>query len=154
VTAAGALLDGAALYVSCVDHHAVAEHWETYAIPGETGVPETVRRPEAEICIRAGYLCLRELADFLRLPYDPAPASDDPIAVTRDEFDEVWKRMARAGVPLVDDADDAWRAFAGWRVNYDEPLLRIADHIAAPPTPWVSDRSPAREVSRRWRRSS
>lgn len=144
LAAAGALLDGAAMFVACIDHREVSEHWESRSLPGDTGVPEVVRHPEAEVCIRAGYLCLRELADFLRLPYDPAPSPGDPIAVTRAEFDEAWDRMVAAGVPLVDDRDAAWRAFAGWRVNYDEPLLRLADHIAAPAAPWVSDRSPVR----------
>jgi hypothetical protein len=55
VTAAGAVLDGAALTLSSVN------------------VPRDV---EAEFCIRAGYLCLRRVADYFRIPYDPDPMSD------------------------------------------------------------------------------
>lgn len=119
ITAAGAVLDGAALSASCLD------------LP---------RDLEAELCIRGGYLCLRRIADLLQLPYDPDPAATDPIAVGRDEFYEAWERMRAAGLPLRSDREQAWRDFAGWRVNYDEPLLRLANVTEAPPAPWTSDR--------------
>ncbi len=34
-------------------------------------------------------------------------------------------RLVEAGLPVKQDLDQAWRDFAGWRVNYDETLLRI-----------------------------
>jgi len=119
VTAAGAVLDGASLAASCVD---------------------ASRDFEAELCIRTGYLCLRRIADLYRLPYEADPMPEDPIAVERVEFNEVWSRMAQAGVPLRPDQDQAWRDFAGWRVNYDEPLIRLANLTEAPAAPWSSDR--------------
>jgi hypothetical protein len=45
-------------------------------------------------------------------------------------------------VPVVADRDAAWASYRGWRVNYDTPLLNLARLVEAPPTPWVSDRSP------------
>lgn len=119
VTATGAVLDGAALAASCLD---------------------APRDFEAELCIRAGYLCLRRICALYRLPFDPQPQPSDPIAVARDEFDRVWDRMAEAGVPLKPDQGQAWRDFAGWRVNYDEPLIRLATLTEAPIAPWSSDR--------------
>jgi len=80
------------------------------------------------------------VAELFRLPYDDDPASTDPIVVARSEFDEVWDRMATAGVPLKSDRDQAWIDFAGWRVNYDEPLVRLATLTEAPLAPWSSDR--------------
>jgi hypothetical protein len=77
---------------------------------------------------------------LVNLPFDPDPAATDPIAVTREEFDDVWERMAEAGLPLRRDRDQAWRDFAGWRVNYDEPLIRLANLTEAPMAPWSSDR--------------
>ena len=119
VTAAGAVLDGASLAASCLD---------------------APRDYEAELCIRAGYLCLRRIAAMFRLPFDAEPSPNDPIAVSRAEFDATWRRMAEAGVPLKADRDKAWRDFAGWRVNYDEPLIRLANLTEAPVAPWSSDR--------------
>ena len=44
----------------------------------------------------------------------------------------MWDRLAAQGVPLVDDREQAWRDFAGWRVNYDRPLLSLAAYVDAP----------------------
>lgn len=119
ITATGAVLDGAALAASCLD---------------------APRDFEAELCIRAGYLCLRRIAELYRLPFDADPRPGDPITVDRHEFDLIWERMADAGVPLKPDRAQAWRDFAGWRVNYDEPLIRLATLTEAPMAPWSSDR--------------
>jgi hypothetical protein len=121
VTASGAVLDAASLYASTVDRP---------------------RSPDAEWCIRAGYIALRRIADFFRIPHNPDPTwPDEPIAIDRREFDAVCKEMADAGVPIKADLDQAWRDFAGWRVNYDRVLLSLASLTVAPYAPWSSDRS-------------
>jgi len=121
VTAAGAVLDSAAVRISLLD------------------VPMT---PAAPLCIRSGYLALREIAGFFGYDYDDDPAPDAPISVSRDEFDELCAKLDEAGVPLRPDRDQAWRDFAGWRVNYDRVLVTLAGFVMAPYAPWVSDRSP------------
>jgi hypothetical protein len=123
VTAAGAVLDGAALYVSCVR-----------------------AEPRADLCVRAGYLALRRVADFFGITYEHDPGADDPITIARHEFDAAWDRLAAAGVPLVNDRDQAWRDFRGWRVNYDTVLVKLASLVMAPYAPWSSDRSVAFRV--------
>jgi hypothetical protein len=121
VTAAGAVLDAASLIRSSVD------------------VPADV---QADLCIRAGYLALRRIADFFNIPYNPAPSyPDDPISITREEYELACSELAEAGVPLKADRERAWRDFAGWRVNYDSPLLALARLTMAPYAPWSSDRS-------------
>ena len=52
--------------------------------------------PTAPLCIRSGYVALREIAGFFGFDYDADPAPDDPISVTRDEFDELCD-AARGG---------------------------------------------------------
>jgi hypothetical protein len=120
VTAAGAVLDGAALAVSIVD----VEH-----------------EVEADICIRAGYLSLRRICDYFSVPYADDPRPDDPISITRAEWEDAVNEMQEAGVALKADRDQAWRDFAGWRVNYDTTLLALAIITSAPYAPWSSDRS-------------
>jgi hypothetical protein len=120
VTSAGALLDAASLAQS------------TLAIPWS---------PEAGLCIRAGTMALREIAQFFAIPYDPDPAPDDPISIARSEFDEAYRALGGAGVPVRPDRDRCWRDFAGWRVNYDSVLLALAGLTMAPYAPWSSDRS-------------
>jgi hypothetical protein len=125
VTAAGAVLDAAALSNSLVD------------------VPHDAR---ADLCIRAGYLCMREIASFFQVTLPPIPESGDEetpnrISITRQEFDEACIELGKQGVPLKEDKDKAWRDFAGWRITYDAVLLALAQLTMAPYAPWSSDRS-------------
>jgi len=120
VTAAGAVLDAAALTASTLD------------LP---------RDAQAELCIRAGYLALRSIARFYQIPFNPDPAPTDPISVTKAEFETVYDRLADEGIPLKPDRDQAWLDFAGWRVNYDSVLITLAGMIVAPYAPWSSDRA-------------
>ncbi len=120
ITASGAVLDAASLHCAAVDR------------------PRDV---DAELCIRAGYLALREVADFLGIAYDPDPRPDSPISVARTEFDVALAALVAAGVPVRADRDAAWRDFAGWRVTYDRVLVPLATSLEAPWAPWSSDRS-------------
>lgn len=120
VVAAGTVLDSAALYVSCVDVE-------------EVGPPG--------VCLRAGYLALRTIASFFGIEFDDDPQPTDPISITRAEFDEAWQRLAADGLPLKPGRAQAWRDYAGWRVNYDAVLLALAEVTMAPIAPWTSDRS-------------
>ena len=120
VTASGTVLDAAALMSSVVN---------------------TQRDPQAELCLRAGFLCLRRIADYFQIPYDPDPDPDDPISIERAEFDEVYQELAEYGVPVRPNKDKAWRDFQGWRVNYDLALLGLASLTMAPYAKWSSDRS-------------
>ncbi|RIK10379.1 MAG: hypothetical protein DCC49_03680 [Acidobacteria bacterium] len=120
ITAAGAVLDAASLRSSVVE--------------GE-------RDAAAEICIRAGFTSLRRIASVFGIPYDPDPDPRDPISITREEFDDACDELEEAGVALKSDRDQAWRDFAGWRVNYDVVLIALAGLLVAPWAPWSSDRA-------------
>jgi hypothetical protein len=61
--------------------------------------------------------------------------------VAREEFMDVYEQLAAEGVPVLPDRERCWQAFAGWRVNYDAPLLGLAGLTMAPYAPWSSDRS-------------
>lgn len=94
------------------------------------------------LCLRAGYLALMRIAEVAGLDFEEDPHfPEHPISVSRQEFDAVCHALLRDGVPMKEDLDQAWRDFAGWRVNYDEALLSMAALIRAPYAPWSSDRS-------------
>jgi hypothetical protein len=114
VNAAGAMMDAAAITRAAVD------------------LPVDVR---ADVMIRAGYLALRRICDVFGIPYPAAPSPGDPTSVSRARFDEAIDIIARAGVPVVADREQAWRDFNGWRVNYDAPL-RALERLTVVPTPW------------------
>jgi hypothetical protein len=119
ITAAGAVLDTAAIILSTLD---------------------IVTNPQTQITIRSGYLALRRLAEFFNLPFDPDPAPDAPISIHREEYDALVDQLRDAGLPIKEDVDQAWRDYAGWRVNYDTVLLALCALVSAPPAPWSSDR--------------
>jgi hypothetical protein len=119
VTAGGAVLDTASLVASALDRP---------------------RDPRAELCIRAGYLCLRRVAAPFGIPFKDEPAATDPISVSRREFDAVCDELAALGLPLKPDRNQAWRDFVGWRVNYDAVLIGLAVLTMAPPGFRSSDR--------------
>lgn len=129
VTAAGAVLDSAAMAASVID------------------MP---RDSQCDLCIRAGYIALRHICDFFRIPYNATPSADDGVSISREEFDEAYDELVKNGVPVVADREKAWRDFAGWRVNYDVPLLALAALTMAPYAPWSSDRSLTPTPRRTW----
>ena len=120
ITSAGAILDAAAFRASSIAME---------------------REPAAELCIRAGYIALRRISELFGIGFDPAPNPQDPISIKRQEFDLVWDHLSEIGVPLKEDRDQAWRDFAGWRVNYDSVLLALSGYVMAPIAPWSSDRA-------------
>ena len=130
VTAAGAVLDAASLQLAVVDGP---------------------RDPQAALCIRAGFLCLRRIATFYGIPHPADPAPDEPISISRREFDLACVRLTAADVPLREDRDQAWRDFAGWRVNYDVVLVALAGLTMAPWALWSSDRAERYRVGVSWR---
>ncbi|HEY1012753.1 MAG TPA: hypothetical protein VGE07_08630 [Herpetosiphonaceae bacterium] len=120
ITAAGTVMDCAALFSSTLDQP---------------------RSANAELTIRAGYLALRRIADFFAIAHDGAPKPTDPISVSRAEFDQACAELAAAGIALKQDREQCWRDFSGWRVNYDRVLIALSGLTMAPPAPWSGDRA-------------
>lgn len=120
ITAAGTALDTAALARSSL---------------------QLDRPAELGLLIRAGSLALRRVAAFFDLPFEVDPSPTDPIMVTRQEFDEVFERLAREQLPMKPDREQAWLDFSGWRVNYEAALLGLCGLIDPPSAPWSSDRA-------------
>src|SRR5215207_1741207 len=121
VTAGGTVLDAAAITLSAIE------------IPYEAA---------AALNIRAGYLSLRRIANYFDIPNPQNPTYPDyPICVEREEFDSVLDQLATAGLPIKADREQAWRDFAGWRVNYDRALILLCGLVMAPSAMWSSDRA-------------
>jgi hypothetical protein len=118
VAAAGAVMDAAALTRSSVE------------IPAD---------PRADLCIRAGFIAMRHIADYFGYEYHPDPHyPDQPISVSREQFEAALDRLASDGVRICPDREQAWCDFAGWRVNYDQVLLALARLTMSPEAPWMA----------------
>ena len=121
ITAAGCVLDTAAIVASTIDR------------------PRDAR---TDVMLRTGFFALRRIADYFGIAYDADPAADAPISISRREFDLLCTELVAVGIPLKPDREQAWRDFAGWRVNYDAVLLALCGMVMAPPAKWSSDRVP------------
>lgn len=135
VTASCTVLDSAALSLAALEQ------------PGS---------PQANLTLRSGFLALRAIAEFFGAPLHPDPSPTDSISVTREEFDALLDQLAASGVALKADRDQAWRDYAGWRVNYDEAVLALCELLRPSPATWSSDRAnPFTRLTllrpRRWR---
>lgn len=96
---------------------------------------------QARLCLRMGFLCLRDIAHALGVPYDPDPLPDEPIRLTQEEFEAGIERLGDIGFPTDRSPREAWPDFRGWRVNYESVAYKLADIVAAPPGPWSGPRS-------------
>ena len=96
--------------------------------------------PEARPLLRVGYITLRKLAKALGqgAPDDPRP--DDPLVLTREEFDDAVDHMRRAGWEFERESDEAWPHFRGWRVNYEAAAYALARFLDLPPAVWSGTR--------------
>ena len=63
------------------------------------------------------------------------------ITRNTDGFDSVLDQLAEAGMKIKSDREQAWKDFAGWRVNYDRSLLVLCRLVMAPYAVWSSDRA-------------
>jgi hypothetical protein len=96
--------------------------------------------PEGRPLLRMGYVTMRELAADQGLAVDADPHPEDPIELTREEFDTGVAHLERAGWQPERSLDDAWTHFRGWRVNYERAAYTLAQHLDAPPALWSGPR--------------
>jgi hypothetical protein len=87
---------------------------------------------EARLCLRMGYRCLREVAGTLRIPVDDDPKPDDPLQLSRGEFEDAVAYIRSSGFPVERGAAEAWPDFQGWRVNYERVAIALAEVTNAP----------------------
>ena len=92
---------------------------------------------QARLCLRMGINCLRSLADALRIPYNPDPLPSDPTRLSEEEFLEGYTLLETVHFPIETSREEAWRHFAGWRVNYEPIVDALTPLFLPPPAPWL-----------------
>ena len=95
---------------------------------------------QARLCLRMGFLALRDIASALKIPYDADPFPDDPIELTYEEFLGGVHRLEQVDFPIERSPEEAWPHFKGWRVNYESVAYSLANLVVAPPGPWSGPR--------------
>lgn len=65
---------------------------------------------------------------------------DQPLHVTRADFDHAVDVLTRSGFPIERDLDEAWVMFQEARLRYEFPAYAIMRQLDAAPAPWTGDR--------------
>jgi hypothetical protein len=91
--------------------------------------------------LRVGYVTMRAIAGTLGIAVNDDPHPDDPLVLTRADFDEGVRHLTEAGWTFERPAEDAWAHFRGWRVNYEAAAYGIAAHLDLPPAKWSGPRA-------------
>ncbi|MEP7026136.1 MAG: hypothetical protein ABJB47_20505 [Actinomycetota bacterium] len=99
---------------------------------------------EVRPLLRVGFLTTQRLAASLQLDFPADPSPDDPIRLTRAEFDEGVAWLRAAGFQTERSADEAWPQFRGWRVNYEAACQAMTYYLDLPPALWSGPRRPGR----------
>jgi hypothetical protein len=100
----------------------------------------TAAPPEARLCLRMGFTCLRDIARAIHIPFDADPRPDADIELPFADFVEAVARLERARVPLERSAEEAWPHFKGWRINYEAIAYALTNVVFAPPGAWTGPR--------------
>jgi hypothetical protein len=90
--------------------------------------------------LRVGYIATRSIARTLKISVSDDPHPDDPLVLTKSDFDEAVRHLADAGWTFERRPDEAWPHFRGWRVNYEAAVHGIAAHLDLPPALWSGPR--------------
>src|SRR5215207_10032945 len=121
ISAAGAMLDAAALVDSSVD---------------------LSTDPAADRLVRLGSRSLRQVLEPLRLRCPEQPKwPETPINITQQEFEEAYDHLQQSGLPMKPDKSAAWATFAQHRVQYECSLMTLV-RLKKPPrgARWTTDR--------------
>jgi hypothetical protein len=124
ISAAGAMLDAAALVDSSID---------------------LSTDPAADRLVRLGSRSLRQVLEPLRLRCAEQPKwPQTPINITQQEFEDAYDHLQQSGLPMKPDKSAAWTTFAQHRVQYECPLMTLV-RLKKPPrgARWTTDRDEA-----------
>jgi ABC-type multidrug transport system fused ATPase/permease subunit len=120
VTALLAVLDSAALYLALS--------------------PQSAPVVQARLCLRSGFVCLREIAQAMGFDIPDEPDPDAGITLTYQEFLDAVARLRKVDFRIERDPADAWPDFVGWRVNYELAAYTIAYALDVVPAMWSGPR--------------
>ena len=128
VTSLLAVLDSAALYLALA--------------------PQSAPVVPARLCLRSGFVCLRQIAQAMGFHIPDEPDPDAGITLSYQEFLDAVARLRKVDFPTERDPADAWPDFVGWRVNYELAAYTMAYALDAVPAMWSGPRRrPTPEVS-------
>jgi hypothetical protein len=117
------------------------ERWSADVAESHSSYPSLLRfrSPDSHASWIVSQLAILDAA-ALHLPIDEDPSPNDPIQLTWEDFLQGWDRLLELGFPVERSAEEAWRHFRGWRVNYESAAYQLAWGIDAVPARWSGPR--------------
>jgi hypothetical protein len=97
-------------------------------------------RLEPRLCLRMGFVALRQMGGAVGLPVDTDPDPDADLALSYEDFEAGVRRMLDVGFEIERTPEEAWPHFRGWRVNYEATAYALAYRLDAVPTLWSGPR--------------
>jgi hypothetical protein len=94
----------------------------------------------ARLALRQGFITMRDLASVEGVDFDPDPNPDDPIQLSKEQFEAAANYIGSVGYPLERSVDEAWLHFRGWRINYESIVYALTEKLDAPPAKWSGER--------------
>jgi hypothetical protein len=94
----------------------------------------------ARLCLRSGFLCLRQVARAMGFDVPDEPDQSGQISLTYQEFLDAVGRMREVDFPIDRDPAEAWPDFVGWRLNYEQAAYAVAAAVDAVPALWSGPR--------------
>ncbi|MDH3755787.1 MAG: hypothetical protein OEU32_18145, partial [Acidimicrobiia bacterium] len=96
----------------------------------------TPQTGQADTMIRSGCIALRAIADYYRVQPERDPGDGADLSVAQADFDHMLDVLDDGSIPGGLDRDVAWRAYRGWRVNYDNAVCGLRARIGDGPSHW------------------
>jgi hypothetical protein len=94
----------------------------------------------ARLCLRSGFLCLRDIARAMGIDVPETPDPGGEISITYEEFLDAIDTLRKVDFPIERDPADAWPDFVGWRLNYEQAAYGVAYAVDAVPALWSGPR--------------
>jgi hypothetical protein len=91
---------------------------------------------QARLCLSMGIRCLRSMAGALQIEHDADPLPTAGTRLTKEEFEDGFRRLRDVNWPAERDLDESWVNFQGWRVNYESIVDALTVLVMPPPSPW------------------
>src|SRR6266516_5593010 len=88
--------------------------------------PQSAPAVQARLCLRSGFVCLREIAQAMGFGIPDEPDPDAGITLSYQEYLDAVARLRKVDFPIERDPADAWPDFVGWRVNYEPAAYTVA----------------------------
>src|SRR6266566_1364502 len=102
--------------------------------------PQSAPVVQARLCLRSGFICLREIAQAMGFDIPDEPGPDAGITLSYQEYLDAVARLRKVDFPIERDPAEAWPDFVGWRVNYEPAAYTVAYALDLVPAIWSGPR--------------